>query len=208
MRLEELIANRSKDRKTIVELQSIRTQLWQRVRRLDSDIQVLSSEDSRKLEAPFTTEEIWNVVRILKGFKLVSGLKLNQSKSKVLGINVEESKLVSWDDMIHCSRENFPFVPFALSLLAGKQTCYRYQGTLENYSRSVDSKFFLLNLAKWPNMGSSVTDLSSNLHNLSYIRNRSIEVNQKSWISPRTGQLKFNMDGVVRGSFGDASIAV
>ncbi|KAK9017624.1 hypothetical protein V6N11_080100 [Hibiscus sabdariffa] len=62
--------------------------------------------------------------------------------------------------------------------------------------------------AKWPNMGSSVTDLSSNLHNLSYIRNRSIEVNQKSWISPRTGQLKFNMDGVVRGSFGDASIAV
>ncbi|KAL4313034.1 hypothetical protein GQ457_01G003880 [Hibiscus cannabinus] len=59
---------------------------------------------------------IRNIVRILRGFEIVSGLKLNINKSKLLGINVEEHVVESWASLIHCKSEKLPTVYLGLPL--------------------------------------------------------------------------------------------
>ncbi|KAL4361181.1 hypothetical protein GQ457_04G021940 [Hibiscus cannabinus] len=45
---------------------------------------------------------IKNIVRILRGFELISSLKLNLQKSKLLGINLENEVMDGWAAMLHC----------------------------------------------------------------------------------------------------------
>ncbi|GMI63974.1 hypothetical protein HRI_000066700 [Hibiscus trionum] len=52
--------------------------------------------------------EIKNLVRILRGFEIASGLKLNLKKSKIIGINVDHSVVEKWASTIHYKIETLP----------------------------------------------------------------------------------------------------
>ncbi|GMI89291.1 hypothetical protein HRI_002598400 [Hibiscus trionum] len=52
--------------------------------------------------------QIRNCIRILRGFELVSGLSLNLRKSKLIGLNVEQSKVDRWASLLHCKSEKLP----------------------------------------------------------------------------------------------------
>ncbi|KAK8683317.1 hypothetical protein V6N13_039381 [Hibiscus sabdariffa] len=54
-----------------------------------------------QLQSSIIETQIRNVIRILKGFKVVSGLKLNLFKSKIIGINVEDTLVNQWAALLH-----------------------------------------------------------------------------------------------------------
>ncbi|KAL4282828.1 hypothetical protein GQ457_16G022450 [Hibiscus cannabinus] len=53
-------------------------------------------------------ESIHNIKRTLRLFEAVSGLKLNLRKSKLFGINVEDSKTSEWAQFVGCTSESLP----------------------------------------------------------------------------------------------------
>ncbi|GMI72472.1 hypothetical protein HRI_000916500 [Hibiscus trionum] len=53
-------------------------------------------------------EQVKNVKRVLRVFELASGLKINLSKSKIFGLNVDSSSLIAWANSVGCSIGQFP----------------------------------------------------------------------------------------------------
>ncbi|KAK8609639.1 hypothetical protein V6N13_062083 [Hibiscus sabdariffa] len=67
-----------------------------------------------------TTEtQIKNVIRILKGFELAIGLKLNRKKSKLIRVNVEDQIVVQWAELFHCAKREVVEVSHIFYGLAG-----------------------------------------------------------------------------------------
>lgn len=54
-------------------------------------------------------ENLWGLKAILKGFELVSGLKVNFFKSKIYGINMSERSMNATTFFLSCCEEKFPF---------------------------------------------------------------------------------------------------
>jgi hypothetical protein len=54
-------------------------------------------------------DNLWMIKTILRSFEIVSGLKVNFFKSKLYGINLEESFLRASSSFLHCAVESIPF---------------------------------------------------------------------------------------------------
>ncbi|KAL4318837.1 hypothetical protein GQ457_18G015900 [Hibiscus cannabinus] len=105
--------------------------------------------------------QIRNIVRILRGFELVSGLQINLRKSKLLGINVEESLVDSWASIFHCKSEKLPCIYLGLPLGQPKNSKQLWSPIVEKFK----SKF-----AGWKSkllsFGGRVTLIKSVISNL------------------------------------------
>ncbi|KAL4351250.1 hypothetical protein GQ457_06G036320 [Hibiscus cannabinus] len=105
--------------------------------------------------------QIRNIVRILRGFELVSGLQINLRKSKLLGINVEESLVDSWASIFHCKSEKLPCLYLGLPLGQPKNSKQLWSPIVEKFK----SKF-----AGWKSkllsFGGRVTLIKSVISNL------------------------------------------
>ncbi|KAL4346974.1 hypothetical protein GQ457_17G005290 [Hibiscus cannabinus] len=66
--------------------------------------------------------QVRNVFRILKGFELAAGLKLNLKKTKLIGINMDKQKIDYWASLVKCQREDFPCQYLGLPLGAKKNS--------------------------------------------------------------------------------------
>ncbi|KAL4333543.1 hypothetical protein GQ457_07G000620 [Hibiscus cannabinus] len=77
--------------------------------------------------------QIRNIVRILRGFELVFGLKLNLSKSKLIGINVEESMVDNWASIFNCKSEKLPSLYLGLPLGQLKNSKLIWAPIVENF---------------------------------------------------------------------------
>ncbi|KAK8663925.1 hypothetical protein V6N13_083730 [Hibiscus sabdariffa] len=66
--------------------------------------------------------QIRNVVRILRGFEVMSGLKVNLSKSKMPAINVDDKLIDYWASLFHCKKENFSTLYLGLPLSNSKNS--------------------------------------------------------------------------------------
>ncbi|GMI83016.1 hypothetical protein HRI_001970900 [Hibiscus trionum] len=60
--------------------------------------------------------QIRNVIRLLRGFEVAAGLRVNRGKSKLIGINIEDNVVSSWASLFHCKNEKFPCFYLGLSL--------------------------------------------------------------------------------------------
>jgi hypothetical protein len=47
-------------------------------------------------------DNLWSIKIVMRSFELISGLKVNFFKSKVYGINLEESFIVAASPFLHC----------------------------------------------------------------------------------------------------------
>ncbi|KAL4296842.1 hypothetical protein GQ457_12G018520 [Hibiscus cannabinus] len=66
--------------------------------------------------------QVRNVFRILKGFELAAGLKLNLKKTKLIGINMDKQKIDYWASLVKCQRDDFPCQYLGLPLGAKKNS--------------------------------------------------------------------------------------
>ncbi|XP_039048924.1 uncharacterized protein LOC120189810 [Hibiscus syriacus] len=61
-------------------------------------------------------QSLKNFKRVLKIFELAAGLKLNMSKSKIFGINVDDSRISYWANSINCGWDSLPTTYLGLPL--------------------------------------------------------------------------------------------
>ncbi|KAL4318179.1 hypothetical protein GQ457_18G008490 [Hibiscus cannabinus] len=70
----------------------------------------------------------------------------------------------------------------------------------------IPTRVELFRRAKWTEVGLSVNDLIGNPINFRHFKQRRLWVTKSDWNPPDSGELKFNTDGAVSGSFGEAGI--
>ncbi|KAL4384774.1 hypothetical protein GQ457_15G024410 [Hibiscus cannabinus] len=81
--------------------------------------------------------QIKNVVRILKGFELAAGLKLNLHKSKLFGVNVDDLKIESCAALLHCKSEKFSCQYLGLPLGATRNSVQLWSSIVEKFRRKL-----------------------------------------------------------------------
>jgi hypothetical protein len=59
-------------------------------------------------------ENLWSMKAILRWFELISGLKVNFSKSSLFGVNVDNTFLDHAASFLHCKLGSFPFIYLGL----------------------------------------------------------------------------------------------
>lgn len=82
----------------------------------DTVISHLQYADDVIFFGEWTTPNIKNLMRILKCFHAVSGLKLYLSKSKLYGVGVSEGEIQSWARGLGCGSDTLPFIYLGLPI--------------------------------------------------------------------------------------------
>jgi hypothetical protein len=104
-------------------------------------------------------ENLWAVKAILRGFEMVSGLKVNFWKSNLMGINVSQEFLSSASNFLNCRIGSVPFVYLGLPVGANP----RHITTWEPLIQSLRKR-----LGGWTNrfvsLGGRITLLNSVLN--------------------------------------------
>lgn len=73
--------------------------------------------DDMMLMSKATWENLWSIKTILRSFELVSGLKVNCHKSKLIGITISDEILETTTTFLHYSTQSTPFM--FLGILVG-----------------------------------------------------------------------------------------
>ncbi|KAL4278182.1 hypothetical protein GQ457_03G030870 [Hibiscus cannabinus] len=79
--------------------------------------------------------KIKNIVRILRGFEIAAGLKLNLSKTSLLGVNVDEIALNSWAEAIKCKSEKLPSKYLGLPLGSSKNSTTLWEPVIDKFRK-------------------------------------------------------------------------
>ncbi|XP_058769032.1 uncharacterized mitochondrial protein AtMg01250-like [Vicia villosa] len=76
----------------------------------DNDsVDILQFADDTILLGEASCDDIWNMKVILRGFELVSGLRINFSKSNIFGVNVGEWYINAALSFLSCKKGAIPF---------------------------------------------------------------------------------------------------
>ncbi|GAU24569.1 hypothetical protein TSUD_149100 [Trifolium subterraneum] len=73
------------------------------------DFQLLQFADDTILMGEGSWDNLWTFKTVLRGFELVSGLKINFMKSKLYGLNVEDEFLAAGSTFLSCRSDAIPF---------------------------------------------------------------------------------------------------
>jgi hypothetical protein len=80
-----------------------------KVGRVGLPVSILQYADDTLCIGEATVENLWAMKSILRGFEMVSGLKVNFWKSCLMGVNVTNEFLVMASDFLNCRIGNLPF---------------------------------------------------------------------------------------------------
>ena len=69
----------------------------------------LQFADDTILVGDATVENLWGIKAVLRSFELVSGMKVNFHKSKLIGVNVQHDFMDKASDFLHCRIGSLPF---------------------------------------------------------------------------------------------------
>lgn len=106
-------------------------------------------------------EEINSIMGILCTFQLISGLKINFSKSQLCGIGIHEDIVLSYAEILGCKVVSLPFKYLGLPLGANPRRIGNWKPVIEK----VEKKLAFYN-RKYITLGGRVTLINSNLGNL------------------------------------------
>lgn len=78
-----------------------------------------------------SVQNLWTMKAILRGFQMVSGLKINFSKSSLVGINVSEDFMAMACDFLNCSAGSIPFKYLGLPVSANMRSMSTWEPLVE-----------------------------------------------------------------------------
>jgi hypothetical protein len=94
-------------------------------------ISQLQYADDTLLVGEACVENLWTMKTILKWFELISGLKVNFFKSKLIGINVEECFIDSAASFLKCVVGQLPFIYLGLPVGANPRRLSTWNPVIE-----------------------------------------------------------------------------
>lgn len=78
-----------------------------------------------------SVQNLWTMKAILRGFQMVSALKINFSKSSLVGINVSEDFMAMACDFLNCSAGSIPFKYLGLPVGANMRSMSTWEPLVE-----------------------------------------------------------------------------
>jgi hypothetical protein len=84
-------------------------------------------------------ENLWSMKVILKWFELVSGLKVNFSKSCLMGVNVSSSFLEGSASFLHCKLGSLPFTYLGLPVGANPRLASTWDPVIKTIEKRLNS---------------------------------------------------------------------
>jgi hypothetical protein len=82
-------------------------------------------------------ENIWTVKAILRSFELVSGLKINFSKSSIVGINLDDDFVEAASTFLSCSIGSIPFKFLGIPVGANPRRFTTWQPILDMFNKKL-----------------------------------------------------------------------
>jgi hypothetical protein len=82
---------------------------------------------------------VWCIKSILCSFELVSGLKVNFFKSKIYGINVEDSFMRAASNFVPCNTDSIPFRFLGIPVGANPRRCATWSPILNSIKSKLSS---------------------------------------------------------------------
>jgi len=86
-----------------------------------------------------TVENLWAMKAILRGFEMVSGLKINFLKSSLIGVNVREDFMEMACNFLNCSRGSIPFIYLGLPVGANGRSMSTWELLVETFNSRLNT---------------------------------------------------------------------
>jgi hypothetical protein len=96
------------------------------------------ADDTLCIGEPYV-ENLWALKAVLRGFELVSGLKVNFWKSCLFGVNVSSEFLVMASDFLNCRVGNLPFKYLGLPVGANPRLSSTWAPMLDSFRKRLGS---------------------------------------------------------------------
>ncbi|XP_050222665.1 uncharacterized protein LOC126672752 [Mercurialis annua] len=90
--------------------------------------------DDTLMFLPNDMSMVINLLRILRCFELVSGLRINYTKSSIIGLNVPDQDMTSAASILNCKIDTLPFTYLGLPLARKHLPVSQYNQILENFT--------------------------------------------------------------------------
>jgi hypothetical protein len=101
--------------------------------------QILQFADDTMLVGGGSWANVWTIKTILRGFELVSRMKINFVKSKLYRINVNESFLEAASNFLLCKSEAIPFEFLGLPVGANPRRLNTWKPIVESMMKRLSS---------------------------------------------------------------------
>ena len=99
------------------------------------DISHLQFKEDTLIFCPAKKDTVLNYRRLLDCFSLLSGLKINYSKSAIIPVGCEENWALELCDMMHCKLQNFPIIYLGIPLGANPSKVSTWKPVLDKIER-------------------------------------------------------------------------
>lgn len=100
---------------------------------------ILQFADDTILTCEASWDNLWSIKAILRGFELVSGLKVNFSKSNLFGLNLDENFLHIASSFLSCCIRKIPFKFLGIFVGANPRKCITWVPMVDAMKKRLSS---------------------------------------------------------------------
>jgi hypothetical protein len=104
----------------------------------DNVVMLQYADDTICIGKP-SVQNLWTLKAVLRGFEMVSGLKINFSKSALIGVNVNEDFMEMACDFLNCSRGSLPFKYLGLPVGANMKSMTTWEPLVDCLGRRLNT---------------------------------------------------------------------
>lgn len=101
------------------------------------EINLLQFADDTVIMGKGCWYNLWSIKAIFKGFKLLSGFKVNFYKSKIYRVNVDETFMETASHFFCCCRGNLPFKFLGIPVGLNPRRCASWNQVLDNQTKNL-----------------------------------------------------------------------
>lgn len=102
-----------------------------RLRNMEEDISIFQFADDAIFVGDWSSNNVKNLIRILNCFELCSGLKINLSKCRIMGVSVSSEEVTRAANRLNCKEETFPFRYLGLPVGGNMKVAKHWQPLLD-----------------------------------------------------------------------------
>ena len=141
-----------------------------------------------------TVQNLWTLRVVLRGFEMVSGLKVNFYKSCLMGINVDADFVEMACNFLNCGQGSFPFRYLGLSVGGNPGRVSTWDPLLEHLTKKLNSWG-----NKYISLGERIVLLNSILNSIPIFHLSFFKMPVKAWKKIVRIQREFLWEGVEGG---------